>query len=626
MHPSQIKQRRIIFVARFILVVIAISAGGMVFYVMKNHAENLLRNSLQSSLENRMTLARAEIEQGEEKCETVATRPFLIRQIKAINENPSDRSAQAALRSGAESFLSTGLSGIALIDQHGREIVRAGNFISDSVLTVPLHLPGHAQLLFQNQFFLKTTIDILDQDLAVGKVIVEVPLPTLSHMFKSEEHGTSTLDLALCASAPNARMLCFPTTLSPRILDLAQISASGSALPMTYALRGQTGFIQASDYRHKEVIAAYGPVDHLGLGMVLKMDSSELYAPVWAQLRYLLPLMLLLLGAALLALRWLLAPLVSELVRSEQQTRTANLRLRDSESRLRLLLDSVDEGIVSISEQGNIELFNPAAERMFRYTKAEVEGKDISMLMPEPDRSGHSAYLQRYLQTGESRLMGNAREVKARRSTGEIFPMEIRVSEFKLNNERKFIGVMHDITERKAIEEKILHLAHYDPLTELPNRRLVLDRIRQTLLAAQRARSQFGVMFMDLNQFKRINDTLGHDVGDRLLQLVANRLTTALRTEDTVARQGGDEFIILLAALNTREDAALVAEKILTSLASPFEINDHLVQATASIGIATYPLDGEDVEPLLKHSDTAMYQAKKTGFNTYLFYSPEMDA
>jgi diguanylate cyclase (GGDEF)-like protein len=249
----------------------------------------------------------------------------------------------------------------------------------------------------------------------------------------------------------------------------------------------------------------------------------------------------------------------------------------------------------------------------------------VSILMPEPFRSGHNGYLQHYLDTGEKHVIGIGREVEAQRSNGEIFPMELSISEFFLEGRRQFIGIMRDITERKVAEAKIMHLAQYDTLTDLPNRRLVEDRIQQTIASARRSGAQFAVMFIDLDKFKSINDSLGHNVGDQLLQMVATRLTQCLRAEDTVGRQGGDEFIVLLADLGAAEDAALVAQKIVDVLSAPFVINGQDLSSGASIGIAVFPQDGADVEMLLKNSDTAMYHAKKAGRNNYQFFLQAMN-
>lgn len=531
MQQQKIDQQPIGLVAGAILIVVAILVGVMVFYVMGHHAEHLLRSSLQSSLQNRVALAKSEIRQGFQKGMTVATRPFLIDQVQRMATHDGDDATLEALNKAAQSFLSTGLSAIALFDKDGKELARAGDFVQQSALTVPINFSGHARLLFTDKFFLRTDVNILKAGRVVGKVVTETPLPTLSSMFRSTQRSGMTEDLALCASS-GSNMQCFPTTLNPQVMTLSKRSPKGVLLPMTHALEGGTGFIIAHDYRHQEVVAAYSPVGDLGLGMVLKMDSAELYAPVWSQLRYLLPLMAGILAVALFLLRWQLSPLVVKLVRSEREARAANVRLRDSENRVRTLLETVDEGIVSISETGSIELFNPGAERMFGYRGADIIGSNVSMLMPEPYRSEHDEYLRGYLETGTAHVIGTGREVRAQRSNGEIFPMELRVSEFYLDARRQFIGIMRDITERKTAEEKIIRLAHHDALTDLPNRRLVQERIQQTIAWARRSGAQFAVMFIDLDKFKGINDTLGHDVGDRLLQMVAHRLTECLREGD----------------------------------------------------------------------------------------------
>lgn len=246
--------------------------------------------------------------------------------------------------------------------------------------------------------------------------------------------------------------------------------------------------------------------------------------------------------------------------------------------------------------------------------------------MPDPYHSEHDGYLGHYLRTGEARVIGIGREVAARRSNGEIFPIDLRVSEFYLTGRRQFIGTMRDITERKAAEAKILHLANHDALTGLPNRSLIQDRIEQTIARAQRSGAKFSVMFLDLDKFKIINDSLGHNVGDQLLQIVAGRILACLREEDTVGRQGGDEFIVLLSSMDSPRDAMVVAQKILGALIIPYSIGIHELHISVSIGIAVYPEDGRDVETLLKNSDTAMYHAKEAGRGRYQFFAPEMNA
>jgi len=624
MRQRIINQQQINLVAGTILVVVAILVGVMVFYIMERHAEHLLSTHLQTSLKNRVDLAKSEIRRGFENGMTVVTRPLLIDQLQRIDNHTSDSATLDALQRVARSLHATGLSAVALFDNHGQERASAGDFIRRPALAVPINLAAHAQLLFKDGFFLRTDINIMNAGRVVGRGVTETPLPALSRMFNDASQLGKTSDLALCA-AFGTQMRCFPTTLAPHVMILSRRSSESTPLPMAYALQGNTGLITAHDYRRREVVAAYSPVGDLGLGMVLKMDSDELFAPVWNQLRYVLPLMVGMLAVALFLLRWLLTPLVTGLTRSEQEARAANVHLRDSESRVRAVLDNVDDGIITLSATGNIELFNPGAERMFGYRSAEVIGKNISMLMPEPYHSEHDGYLEHYLRTGEARAIGIGREVTAQRSNGEIFPIDLHVSEFFLTGRRQFIGTIRETTQRKAAEAKILHLANHDALTDLPNRNLIQDRIQQLILRSHRSSAKFAVMFLDLDKFKVINDSHGHSMGDLLLQVVAGRILSCLREEDTVGRQGGDEFIVLLASLSAAEDSVLVAQKILDILALPVIINGQDLCCGASIGIAIYPQDGDDVDTLLRHCDIAMYHAKEAGRSNYQFFSQKMN-
>jgi diguanylate cyclase (GGDEF)-like protein len=190
------------------------------------------------------------------------------------------------------------------------------------------------------------------------------------------------------------------------------------------------------------------------------------------------------------------------------------------------------------------------------------------------------------------------------------------------------VGCARDITERKASEAFVQHLAHHDVLTDLPNRALLIDRLRQALAQARRDRGELAVLFIDLDRLKPVNDTFGHDVGDLLLQEVANRLrSVTTRQSDTVSRVGGDEFVILLQRVNNTQDAATVAKKVLEALSQSFVVNfQHTIDISASIGIAVFPQHGDEVERLLRHADSAMYAAKKSGRNAYQFYDASLSS
>jgi PAS domain S-box-containing protein len=457
-------QQRISLVAGAILIAVTLLAGVTVFVVMERHAEGLLSKSLQMSLKNRLQLIQTEIGGGYDRTLLITTHPLLMDLMQRVTTGGDQGPALGELHTIADSFLQSGLTAIALFDKDGRELAHAGSFAQKSELTVPLNLPGRVQLMWEGQLLLHVESDMQQAGRVVGKVITESSLPTTTSALKDASFLGETGEPGLCAPL-GLNMQCFPTTLNPKSFTLAKRSAQGVSTPMTHALEGETGFITTKDYRKQEVVAAYAPVGDLGLGMVLKMDSTELYAPVWSQLRYLIPLLVGVLAIALLALRWLLAPLVNRLVRSEAQAQEASASLRDSERRGRALLDNVDEAIVSISDTGLIELFNPAAERMFGYRSEEVVGKNVSLLMPEPYRSEHDGYLSRYLRTGQAHIIGIGREVTGQRSDGDIFPMELRVSEFyplsdlaRLEGRRHFVGIIRDITERKRAREEILQL------------------------------------------------------------------------------------------------------------------------------------------------------------------------
>jgi diguanylate cyclase (GGDEF)-like protein len=191
----------------------------------------------------------------------------------------------------------------------------------------------------------------------------------------------------------------------------------------------------------------------------------------------------------------------------------------------------------------------------------------------------------------------------------------------KLGNPEHFISQTLDMSERHRLQQRIEHLALHDPLTGLPNARLLLDRLEQTLAASRRANRPMGIMYMDLDGFKPVNDTYGHAAGDLVLKAVADRLTHILRETDSVARIGGDEFVAILGSVSDDSDASTAAERVLAAVAAPFELGNAEAKLSASIGIALYPDHGEDAQSLLQRADTALYRAKRAGKNTYRFYA-----
>ncbi len=232
---------------------------------------------------------------------------------------------------------------------------------------------------------------------------------------------------------------------------------------------------------------------------------------------------------------------------------------------------------------------------------------------------------------GEAKLRESAATVRERETSAAV-PAQDKSDDQKnilrQANEHLVIATLeaHNLSEKiKLANDQLDHLAHFDVLTGLPNRILLQDRLGQAIELAHRQGRQLAVMFMDLDQFKHVNDSLGHAVGDQLLQSVAQRLMACVRHSDTVSRQGGDEFVLLLTFIEHPEDAALSAQKMLAALAEPHHLRQHDLHASVSIGISVYPDDGQDAETLIKNADAAMYNAKENGRNTYRFFKQDMN-
>ncbi|MDD2685448.1 MAG: diguanylate cyclase [Gallionella sp.] len=288
-----------------------------------------------------------------------------------------------------------------------------------------------------------------------------------------------------------------------------------------------------------------------------------------------------------------------------------------SQNHLQAIIRNVLDGIVTMNAAGEIHGFNPAAERIFGYALNEVLGKPISMLLLGNGDAGFQRYLT---QPDASRTSARAVEVAALHKDGSEFSLEVSLSDMTLNGEHFFTAIVRDITERKLAEDKLAHLAHHDFLTGLPNRALFLDRLECALALARRDHSRLAVLFLDLDGFKKVNDTHGHEIGDLLLKGASGRLCAAVRVSDVVARMGGDEFTFVLNRIGDAHNAQILAEKIVAALAEPFVLAGVECRVGGSIGISLFDGGTEDAETLLRHADAAMYQAKKAGKNTWRMY------
>ncbi len=298
-------------------------------------------------------------------------------------------------------------------------------------------------------------------------------------------------------------------------------------------------------------------------------------------------------------------------------------QLLATETRIRAVTENVFDAIITADERGVIDSVNHAVEKMYGYQASELVGKNVSMLMPEPYRREHDRYIQKYIITGRGRVINSRIEVKGQRKDGSTFPMELAISEMTIGEHRYFNAVMRDITEVKRQTAALQHQALHDALTELPNRTLLSDRIRQSILFSRRNQQPLALLILDLDRFKEINDTLGHQYGDRVLQQAARRMREVLRESDTIARLGGDEFAVLLPRTSV-EQATHIAKKLLATVDAPFSVDGQLLHVGVSIGIALFPQHGDDEVMLLQRADVAMYVAKRNHLG-YSLYDPLTD-
>lgn len=285
------------------------------------------------------------------------------------------------------------------------------------------------------------------------------------------------------------------------------------------------------------------------------------------------------------------------------------------------ILDQIHESVLTMDMNGFITSWNKGAERLFGYTSVEAVGRSILFLYDEED----VGFADSFLEHG-GRLM----EVRRKKKSGEVFWASLSLSTLHDMDGRAtgMIAYLTDITERKLAEERIHHLAYYDALTGLPNRTLLTKLVDQALTVAQRSKLHGCVLFIDLNRFKLINDTLGRRIGDALLKEAAARFRVVLRDQDLVARLGGDEFAVGLFDIGQHYEASRVAHKLLAALNEPFLVDGHDLRVGASIGISVYPQDGADAETLLRLADIAMYRAKQGGDSDaehVAFYSRDMN-
>lgn len=298
--------------------------------------------------------------------------------------------------------------------------------------------------------------------------------------------------------------------------------------------------------------------------------------------------------------------------------------LKESEEIFRGISSSAQDGIVLINRDSLISYFNNAAEKMFGYQSHEVLGKNPSVLIPSNYYDTFSDYLNKLRTKGDEPSKGRLLEVNAKRKDGTEFHIEVSVSKLEIRGEWGAVFMIRDIEERKLVQLELERLANFDMLTGLPNRNMFMHSFTKIISLAKRNNYMVGLLFIDLDDFKIVNDTYGHDVGDIIIKQAGERLKNCIRTSDFLIRMGGDEFLIILSKVREENDIVVVTERINKAFEEPFKERGEFCLG-ASIGISICPYNGSDPDMLLSYADMAMYHSKDTKRNSYKFYSDEID-
>jgi len=294
-------------------------------------------------------------------------------------------------------------------------------------------------------------------------------------------------------------------------------------------------------------------------------------------------------------------------------------------TKLEAFFDTSIDAVVQMDFDGYITGWNHQAEKIFGWRAEEILERTIEeTIIPERYRAAHRAGMQRYRETGESSVMNQLIEMSALHHDGHEFPVELSIAVIDSPDLQEFNAYIRDISERKQSESIIWKQANFDSLTGLPNRNLFQQRLQREALASDRSELSLALLYIDLDRFKEVNDSLGHDMGDVLLREVAGRLQQAVREVDTVSRLSGDEFTIILGQIDDQLSVQRVCQELLASLSQPLQLGGEKVQITASIGVSFYPGDATDTEDLLRNADQAMYAAKGQGRDRYQFFTPEL--
>jgi len=559
-----------------LMTVVALVGGLSAFSLMENQMVSSVRDGLMLSYQSRHDLIASEIQSAQDSARILAARLGAQREL-----------SRGYVDAKLLEHVSDSTRSVRVFDAQGR-LVATTNDISTNTLEMPLRPSGHSTLLWDGDVArLRVRQAIVSSGRDLGQLEATYPLPLITRM-RDVALGVGTSgDMVLCVRL-GAAMRCMPTVLNPGRTEIPSMTPTGPVL-MVRVLEGDRGSGFAVDYRGQHIIAAYGPVADLGLGLVLKVDAAEIYAPLRNRFELTLLVLAILILASVALVRMRMVPLVQRLSRSEK--------------RYRSLQEDAPDGIFIADLDGRYTEVNDAGCRLVGYTRNEIIGKTIMDLIP-PEDAG------RLMQEREELLKGqiNIKEWTLCRKDGSTVPVEVSA---RIQPDGRWQGFVRDITARKQAEETIRELSLIDDLTGLRNRRGFMELGAAQLALANRMGRSVVLYFADLDGFKRINDDLGHTEGDRALVDFAGILRAVFRGSDLLARLGGDEFVAM--AFETPDvDASALARRIDEHLDRFNASAGRPYRLEVSVGAARREPDSDEtLAAQLQRADAEMYQVKQ---------------
>ncbi len=587
------------------VVVMTVTVGLTGFVVLQSSLEKTLSASLSNIFHNRTAwLKTLATEQHARASAAVRLSGF---ENLARADLQQRTGSSAPLGAVARRLVEGAFRGVALTDATGKVFAQFGRFTNEPPIRAKLDGSGRVEMIWDDALVLRHRIAIDEGGRSLGAILMDTEVPAPEETLFDVSSLGRTGEVNACV-LQGVAVLCFPGSGHTQPFTTAR-STPARLRPMELALRGEEGVVMTIDYRKSNVVAAYGEI-HGGLGLVVKQDTKEVYAPIREALKTGAPIILLVAvaGAALLYLQ--LNPLARRLWKLERSASVNAFKAR-------AIMAATGDGIITTTPQGDIEDMNAAARRLFGHPPTnDPVAMHCLALSPVAGRKQNLRQLLRATRAAARQEAPACVELWGARRDGSVFPLELTITQVPVGDSHLFVGVLRDITLRKEEQRRLVGLTQFDALTGLPNRSLFRDRLKTAAWRSAREQSAFALLFLDLDGFKQVNDSLGHQAGDRLLKDVAQRLALAVRKTDTVARLSGDEFTVVLENLaHPTTDAQDIARKIVSAVRAPFRLDGATANVTVSVGLVIHdPRDGAaDIDQLLKDADMAMYQAKRRG-------------